>query len=247
MTLYFFFLFLILGLSFGSFFNVLIYRIPKGENFITDRSYCPSCQKKLQAFDLIPVLSFIALRGKCRYCKSKISIRYPFIELLTGILFAISYLQFGLSIDLIKILVFISLLIIITFIDLDHMIIPHSLTIGGIVFFFIWHLFFNTGQMSSYLVGLLFGFLSLAIFVFFGAMGGGDAMLMAMFGIYFGVPRAFVTLMLSFIIGGIFSIIILLLKKRSRKEKVPFGPFLTLSALIILFFDYFFLSIYGLN
>ncbi len=247
MTIYYASLFFILGICLGSFFNVLIYRIPKNERFINGRSYCPKCETKLSALDLIPIFSYLALRGKCRYCSIKISIRYPLIELLTGLLFLASFVYFDLSFELIRSLVFISLLIIITFIDLDHMIIPHSLTIFGIAFFFSWHLFFNIGQLPTYVLGLIIGFFSLAIFVFFGAMGGGDAMLAAMFGMYFGISRTFVTLMLSFIIGGVFSIIVLLLRKRSRKEKVPFGPFLTLSALLMLFFDYFFLAFYGLQ
>ncbi len=246
MSLYYLILFFIFGLVLGSFINVLIYRIPKEENFISGRSYCPNCKTKLKFYDLIPIISYISLKGKCRYCNENISIKYPLIELITGLLFIASYLKFGLSPYLFIILFMISLLIVITFIDLEHMIIPHSLTISGIVVFTIWQLFFNQEPISSYLYGLFFGFIFLAIFVFFNAMGGGDAMLAAMFGMFFGLYETFVLLMLSFIIGGVFSIIILIFKRKSRKDKIPFGPFLTIAALLMIFFNNFFLSIYSL-
>ncbi|MFP4456706.1 MAG: prepilin peptidase [Clostridia bacterium] len=246
MNLYYSILFFIIGLIFGSFFNVLIYRLPKEENFISNRSYCPNCKTQLKFYDLIPIISYISLKGKCRYCNESISIRYPLIELLTGGLFAAAYLKFGLSSYLFLVLFMISLLIVITFIDIDYMIIPHTLTISGIAVFTIWQLFFNQEPISSYLYGLFFGFLFLAVFVFFNAMGGGDAMLAGMFGMFFGFYETFVLLMISFIIGGAFSIIILIFKRKSRKDKIPFGPFLTIAALLMIFFDSFFLSIYGL-
>jgi len=245
-SLYYSILFFIFGLILGSFFNVLIYRIPKEENFISGRSYCPNCKTELKFYDLIPIISYISLKGKCRYCNESISVKYPLIEFLTGILFLAAYLKFGLKPYLFVVLFMISLLIVITFIDLEHMIIPHSLTISGITIFTIWQVFFNQEPISSYLYGLIFGFLFLAIFVFFNAMGGGDAMLAAMFGMFFGLYETFVLLMLSFIIGGVFSIIVLIFKRKSRKDKIPFGPFLTVAALLMIFFDSFFLSIYGL-
>jgi len=144
------------------------------------------------------------------------------------------------------VILLISLLIIITFIDLDYMIIPHSLTITGIVVFTLYQLIINQESILTYLYGLIFGFAFLAIFVFFNAMGGGDAMLAAMFGMFFGLEKTFVLLMISFIIGGIFSLIVVILKKKDRKDKIPFGPFLTTAALLMVFFDSYFLSIYGL-
>jgi len=244
--LYYSILFFILGLSFGSFFNVLIYRLPKGENFINTRSHCTNCNTTLKYYDLIPIISYLSLKGKCRYCDEKISIRYPLIELLTALLFTFTYLYIGLTPYLFFTLILISLLIVITFIDLDHMIIPHSLTITGIIVFTIYQLAFNQESIVPYLFGLGFGFLFLSIFVFFNAMGGGDAMLAAMFGMFFGLEKVFVLLMISFIIGGLFSFFIILFKKKNRKDKIPFGPFLTTAALLMIFFDSFFLSIYGL-
>ncbi len=246
MRIYYSILFFILGLAFGSFFNVLIYRLPESENFINSRSYCPKCNTKLKYYDLIPIISYITLKGKCRYCQKRISIRYPLIELLTALLYTISYLYFGLSLYLLMVILLISLLIIITFIDLDYMIIPHSLTITGIVVFTLYQLIINQESILTYLYGLIFGFAFLAIFVFFNAMGGGDAMLAAMFGMFFGLEKTFVLLMISFIIGGIFSLIVVILKKKDRKDKIPFGPFLTTAALLMVFFDSYFLSIYGL-
>lgn len=236
----------IIGIIFGSFYNILIYRLPTKKNLKTMYSYCPNCHTQLQPYDLIPIISYIVLKRKCRYCKAKISIRYPLVELLTGCLFSAAYMNFGFTPYLLFVLVMVSLLVIITFIDIDYMIIPHSLTITGITIFAIWQVFFNAEPLSSYLYGLVFGFSILIIFVFLGAMGGGDAMLAAMFGMFFGLKKTFLIIMLSFIIGGIFSIFLLIFKKKSKKDKIPFGPFLAIAAMLMLFFDSFFLSLYGL-
>lgn len=123
----------ITGLIFGSFFNVVIYRLPEGKSIIAPRSFCPSCGAKLKAYDLIPVFSFIFLRGKCRYCGCKISFRYPLVELVTGVVFVILYIKFGLSVEFIFTVFLMSILLMVFFIDLEHMIIPNELVIAGLI------------------------------------------------------------------------------------------------------------------
>ena len=121
------------GAVLGSFFNVCIYRIPRGESIVFPSSHCTSCSHKLGPADLVPVISWILLKGKCRYCKSGISFRYPAVELLTGLIFAVTYLVFGLSLETLFHIIFASLLILITFIDIDHRIIPDRFIIAGIL------------------------------------------------------------------------------------------------------------------
>jgi leader peptidase (prepilin peptidase)/N-methyltransferase len=140
----------------------------------------------------------------------------------------------------------VSLLIIITFIDIDHMIIPFRLTLTGGGLALIWQLYSRSQSLISVGLGFMLGFGLLAIFVFFGGMGGGDAFLGGMLGIYFGLPQTFALLMLSFIIGGLFSMIILLTGRKKRHEKLPFGPFLALAGFIMLLWGPQILNWYGL-
>ena len=238
--------FFILGTVMGSFYNVCILRIPLGQDIFISRSRCPKCHTKLQPRDLVPVFSYLLLKGRCRYCSASITRRYPMIELLTGALFAATYLLSGLNPVLVPNLILISLLIIITFIDLDHMIIPHSLTITGMLTALAWQLTSNHLTWPSLLLGLALGFGLPALLVALGGMGGGDAMLGGMFGLFFGLKYTFVLLMLSFILGGVYSLYVLLTKQKSRKDKLPFGPFLALAGLIMLFFGQQLLLWYGL-
>ena len=238
-------LFFILGLILGSFYNVCIYRIPVDQSVVFGRSHCGNCDHVLGPLDMIPVLSYVMLRGKCRYCGVAFSPRYALVELLTGLLFALTFHLTGLELELIPRLVMVSLLIIITFIDIDHMIIPFRLTITGGVLALIWQITAGTQSWISVALGFVLGFGLLAIFVFFGGMGGGDAFLGGMFGLYFGLTQTFALLMISFIIGGLFSIYVLLTGRRKRHEKLPFGPFLALAGLIMLFWGPQILNWYG--
>lgn len=133
----------VIGLALGSFFNVCIYRIPRNESLIFPPSHCPSCQKKIKAYDNIPILSYILLFGKCRFCKKPISIRYPLVELLTGLLFAVAAIKFGFGVALLRAIIFISFLIIVSFIDLEHQIAPFRVTIPGLLLGLVTSLFYR--------------------------------------------------------------------------------------------------------
>jgi len=232
------FLIFVLGISIGSFLNVCIYRIPRGGSLVSPAySACPACEHRLYPLDLIPLVSFLFLKGKCRYCQTQISYRYFFIELLTGLLFILAYWRFGLVPELLSHLLFIALLIAITFIDLEHQIIPNKINLFGFVSGIIVSLL--TGHLS--LLNIFFGFLAAGGLLFLiallsrGGMGGGDVKLGAVIGVFLGWPLALLALFISFILGGLGGIVLLALKKKGRKDMIPFGPFLALGSLITLF------------
>ncbi len=228
----------------GSFINVCIYRIPREESIVFPGSHCPHCQKDIASYDLVPLVSWLWLRGKCRYCGAPISIRYPSVELLTGILVTMVYLKFSLSYSFFFGSYLVLLLIIMTFIDLDYQMIPDGLNVlvatGGVAhYLFMW--FINGTPSTSILqigLGVLLGgglFLLIAI-VSNGGMGGGDIKLMAALGLWFEWKSMLLLMFLSFTIGGILSIILLLTGKATRKQMVPFGPFIAIGAIVTLLF-----------
>ncbi len=221
----------------GSFFNVCIYRIPRKESIVFPPSHCPKCGTSLKFYDNIPIASYILLRGRCRYCKEKISPLYPLVELLTGVLYVGVFIYYGSDLlSFFTFLVFISFLIVISFIDLEHMIIPNILVLPGI---FVGLLFsFMRGEyfFLDSLCGLLTGGVIIFLIVFLskGGMGEGDIKLSAMIGSFLGVKLTVIALLLSFIVGGIVGIVLLTLKIKGRKDPIPFGPFLTLGAVLSL-------------
>lgn len=220
----------IFGLIIGSFLNVCIYRIPEGNTVVNVPSHCPSCKSKLKPVDLLPVISYIILGGKCRYCGQSIGIRYPLVELTTGAVFIISYLTIGLNLLLVKYLVIYSILIIITLIDLKHKIIPNVLVLTLLVWAVTWQLAFpDLPHYEAVVGGLLGGGIFLLIAVLSkGGMGGGDIKLMFSAGIFLGVMPAILAILISSIVGGIIGLILILLKIKDRKDPIPFGPFLSL-------------------
>ena len=220
----------------GSFLNVCIYRIPRGESIAFPGSHCPHCSTPLKPIELLPVISWLALRGRCRTCGVKISARYPAVELLTGVLVTLVYLSYGLSVSFFAISFLTLLLIVITFIDLDHQIIPDGLNmlvaVGGIIHL-AYGLISNNGITIGQAVwGVLVGggfFLAIAI-VSNGGMGGGDIKLMAALGLWFGWQGILLVMFLSFIIGGVVSVGLLMARRKGRKSMVPFGPFIGVGA-----------------
>ena len=226
----------ILGASVGSFLNVLIYRIPRKISFSNGRSFCPNCGHKLSFFDLIPIVSFILLKGRCRYCKEKISFIYPLVETLTGLIFFLSFLFYGYSLYYLKFIIFSSVLILISIIDLETMEIPDEPVFFGLFFGVIFLLieknYFNT------LIGLIIPpiIFFLIILISRGGMGGGDFKLSFLFGLYLGFPKVIPWFFLSFIIGFFPAIYMLISKKATRKTPLPFGPFMSLSGIITFLF-----------
>ncbi len=234
----------ILGLIIGSFLNVVIYRLPKNESIAYPPSHCQQCHKQLSPLELIPLFSYLFLRGRCKGCGVKISPRYPFIETLNALLYVIVFYINGMGLDVDTLFAFglVSLLIVVTFIDLDHLLIPNKITasiLALVVSQSVIQLLLNQSSLSDLLdriYGLLLGgglFLLIAI-VTNGAMGGGDIKLMGALGYYFGFVHTLGLIFFSFIIGGTLSIILVVFKVKSRKDMIPFGPFICLAAICMM-------------
>lgn len=221
---------IMLGLCTGSFLNVCIHRIPLCQSVVYRPSHCPVCKERLGGRDLIPVLSYLVLQGKCRYCGARISPRYPLVEVFTGIVFLLVFLKYGTSIVLTKYLILSSVLIIISFIDLDHKIIPNRLAAIIFVWGFMWQIILPEISWLNALAGSLIGggLLILAAVLSKGGMGGGDIKLMLAAGFILGAPMTGVALFLSFLSGALAGLTLIIFKRVSRKEKIAFGPFLCL-------------------
>lgn len=228
-------IFFVLGIVIGSFLNVCALRIPKGESFVWGRSHCPGCGQDLTWWQLIPLVSFILIRGKCAHCKAKVSWRYPLVELVTGVSFLLVYLAIGLSPQLIPALLLIGILIVVSLIDLDYQIIPNKLVAFGFVTGIPINLIFGRITWMEMLCGLLVGggFLLLIALLSRGGMGGGDVKFTAMLGIYLGWQYTLETVFLASLFGAFVGIGLILTKGATRKTPIPFGPFLALSAYIL--------------
>ena len=225
----------LVGTIIGSFLNVVIYRIPVGDSIILPSSHCGNCNTKLRAIDLIPILSWIALKGKCRYCGCKISFRYPFVELLTGILFVFTYIAVGLHYKLIVYLFFTCFLIVNTFIDMDYFILPNKIQLFGVLGYVLLNIIFPFISLTDSLLGALVG--GAALFVLFlitkgRGMGFGDVKFIGVIGLYLGWKLSLLTLFLSFILGGFFGIILLATKIKDKKDAIPFGPWIAMATFI---------------
>lgn len=222
------FFFFLLGLLFGSFANVLIYRIPHGISIILPSSFCPECKKKIKFYDNVPLLSYLILKGKCRYCGKKIPIRYPLVELLSGFIFYTSYLKFGISIKMLGTIFLLYFLMIMAFIDYetgyiyDSILFP-SIYAGFIISFFQNHLLSSIFYaLFAFLFGFFIGWMGKKIFKK-EALGEGDPYVFALIAIYIRGFDFFLTLFISFFIGSIIGILFLL---KNKKEYLPLLPFL---------------------
>jgi leader peptidase (prepilin peptidase)/N-methyltransferase len=228
----------ILGTCIGSFLNVCIYRIPKEESIATPPSHCGSCGTTLKALDLIPILSYLILRGKCRYCGEKISFRYPFIELITGVLVTAVYMNYGLNFMFIKYSILIILLILIGMIDLDTTDVYFKTTLTGIMFgivFLIYGYYLGYGLMDFILGAALGGGTITAIILLTKGMGFGDAEICLLVGLFLGFKLTLLMLFISFVAGGLIGVLLILFKIKSRKDYIPFGPFIALGAIATVF------------
>ena len=238
MEIYYMIVTFIFGAVLGSFYNVVGYRIPKGESLITPSSHCTKCNHKLGASELVPIFSWIFLGGKCKNCKEKISCFYPVFELSSGILFALSYHLFGFSIQFLISITFISMLLIIIISDYQTMIIPDEVLISSTIILLIEFMIKDGG--ISILGHLLDGFVSFLLmfllkkigdFLFKKeSMGGGDLKLMAVIGMVLGWKVALICIFLASFIGLPISLIILF---KNKTDIIPFGPFLSVSAIIL--------------
>jgi len=246
-TLVYVVLFFIYGIVFGSFFNVVGLRVPKKESIVSPPSHCTTCQRKLVVLDLIPVFSYIFLKGKCRGCDAKISPIYPFMEFMTGVLFALSYFLLGFSLELVVGLLFMSLLIIITVSDIAYMLIPDKVLLPFAIVLLIMRLFSPLSPWWDSLLGAIVGFgvLLLIAFVSKGGMGGGDIKLFFVLGIVLGTVQTLLTLFLAAFIGSIVGVIILKKSGKGRKTPIPFGPSISIAAVIAYFWGAHLIEWYG--
>ena len=232
----------LLGTIIGSFLNVCIYRIPKGQSIVYPPSHCPNCSTPLKWYNLIPILSFIFQKEKCRYCGEKISPQYPIVELLNALVYILLYNKFGFSLDFLFYGIVFSILIIIAFIDLKDMIIPDILVILILITTIIYKLltfilYSKYPDLLNSIGGLVLSSLLFILIIVLskGGMGGGDVTLIGSLGFILGIKNIFLTIFLSFILGAIISVILLITKIKGKKDPIPFGPFIILGFYITVF------------
>jgi leader peptidase (prepilin peptidase)/N-methyltransferase len=252
------------GLIIGSFLNVCIARLPEDQSVVHPPSRCPRCGARIAWYDNIPVLSFLLLRARCRRCGKPISWRYPAVELLNGLLVLWTYSEFGLTGESLLVILLLSSFLVITFIDLDHQIIPDVITLPGMVIGLVAAPLFMTalagpppfhldsllplsgaysGALANSVVGLLFGGGPLFLIGWtwqklrnVEAMGGGDVKLMAMVGSFIGWKGALLTIFIGALTGSVVGVTLIALKKHESDKVIPFGPFLVVGATIALFY-----------
>ena len=231
--------FFILGTIIGSFLSVCICRIPAGESIVYPQSHCSNCKSNIKPYDLIPIVSYVILRGKCRYCKEKISIKSPLMELFTGIMFLSLYLKYGLTLELIKYLILFSFLIVIGCIDYNTTDVYFSTTSTGIgigILFLVINWYLKLPVKTYFLGAIIGGIFILLIAVLTGGMGFGDVEICILSGIYIGTKLTVLMLFLSFILGGAVGAILIISKKKSRKDYIPFGPYISIATMIAVLF-----------
>jgi leader peptidase (prepilin peptidase)/N-methyltransferase len=246
----------------GSFINVCIFRIPQGKSLISPLSHCPLCKSPIKAYDNIPIVSYFTLGGKCRACKAPISIRYPLVEAMMASLSLCLMLKFGLSPSFFTSFILIAALITVSFIDLDHRIIPDVISFPGIILGLVVS-FIKPADHNDFLVRFVFktvkgaanmatldsllgifigGGLLYAVAVLFfwvtkkEGMGGGDIKLLAMIGAFLGWSSTVFTILVSSLLGSLVGISLMLAKGTDSKYAIPYGPFLSIGAVIYLFF-----------
>lgn len=234
----------LIGLALGSFVNVCIYRIPLKKSIISPPSSCPHCGNRVRFYDNIPLISYLLLRGKCRYCRTPLAWHYPAVEAMIGLLSLSLFIRYGVSYQYLLWLLFTSALVAITFIDLHHQIIPDVISLPGII----------VGLAASFapgaavmwhesIIGIIAGGGSLFLVAFIyqritgrDGMGGGDIKLLAMIGAWMGWRSLPIIIFLSSLVGSVIGLCFLLASGKGLRVRIPFGPFLSLAALVCLFF-----------
>ena len=233
---------ILFGLCVGSFLNVVIARLPAGRSVVRPGSACPRCGREIAWYDNVPVASYVLLRARCRACHASISWRYPAIELTCAALFALAYLYFGKSPRLVGALILLATLLAITWIDLDHQIIPDVLSIPGAIVGLLLSIVPGGIGLKDAIVGAVVGG-GVFILIIVGSsliigqpgMGIGDVKLGAMIGAFLGWKLVLLSILLSVLIGGPLAATLLATGRKARKDPVPFGPFLALGGMISLF------------
>lgn len=235
-----------IGASVGSFLNVAADRVPAGRSLVRPRSYCESCQRTLGSIDMVPVLSYVWLRGKCRHCKAAIPFRVVLAESVTGALFLAVFLLNGFGVDFVVLSACLSLLVVISLIDLEHGLILDVMVFPSIVLLLLLAPFWSEiGFPRSFLgdesliaalansslsgLGAFLAFLVVAL-VNPAGMGGGDVKFAAVLGVMLGFPSILIAIWLSAIGGGLIAIGLILARRKTRKDSIPFGPFMAIGA-----------------
>lgn len=234
---------LIFGLCIGSFLNVIILRVPDSKSIVSPGSMCPKCGHPIRFYDNIPVLSFLWLRGRCRHCRASISLRYPLVEMLSGLLALSILVKFGPTLPSLIYFCFTAILVVITFIDIDHWIIPDIITLPGIPICFLLSFALPHTSYKDSLLGFLFGGgILYAIGYFYTlatgreGMGGGDIKLLALIGTLLGWQGVIVTIYISSFTGTLVGVAVMLITRKGMKLPIPFGPFLALGATVHIFY-----------
>ena len=232
------FLFFIWGSIVGSFLNVCIYRMPRSKSIILPRSHCVHCGKVIKWYENIPLLSYILLRGKCSSCKRPIAVRYFIVELLTAVIFALFYSTFGLSLNLLVFLILACGLIVASFIDLEHKLIPDSVSLGGLALGLVARLVYARAHFLNYLLGAVIGAASIYLIGVLGkaifkkeAMGFGDVKFLAMIGAFLGWQKVLLVFFLAPFFGAAVGIV---LKIKYKAETIPYGPYLSLATVVVI-------------
>lgn len=240
----------IFGLIIGSFINVVVYRLPRRESIISPGSHCPHCLHPIAFYDNLPLVSYIMLRGRCRYCKKRISVQYPIVEFIAGAILPLSFVLYGFGVRFLALSLFLYLLLPLFIIDLKHRVVPDKITIPGIVAGFAFSFFLEEITWYDSLIGITVGGMVILIISVMGrfifkreAMGTGDVMLFMLVGAFLGWQKVLLTLILASILGSIIGLAIVA-KKRKKFIVVPFGPFIAAGAVISCFWGTFLIEKY---
>ena len=250
-TIYLYAIIFILGTVIGSFLNVCIYRIPEGLSIVKPRSRCGTCGQTLTAVDMVPILSWVFLKGKCRTCGAKIAARYPMVEALEGLLFVAVFLKFGVTLMTPLMWLFVAFLTVVFFIDVDHRIIPNKLVIFGLIigilpalfqWFSIYPLYYSQSFLEPFIgmvvpTALMFIIMLLSLVLFrTSAMGMGDVKVYLPIGIFLGWQLALMSIWFAFFLGGLFGLYWIFILRKSKTDMIPFAPFIVAGSLVSLLF-----------
>lgn len=232
----------VLGACLGSFFNVVIYRLPAGKSIVHPGSKCPECATPIAFYDNIPLVSYLLLRGRCRICHTRISFRYPLVEALTGTMGLALFARYGLHFQFCIEFFFVSVLILISFIDLDTYTIPDVLSIPGVAAGFMLSFFSMRLTWLDSLLGIAVGggLLYLVAYLYMrirhqDGLGGGDIKLLGMIGAFVGVSGVVFTVLLASLVGSLTGLALMARSRKGLSTMLPFGPFLAFGAVCYLF------------
>jgi leader peptidase (prepilin peptidase)/N-methyltransferase len=232
------------GASVGSFLNVCIYRIPRGAGIARGRSSCPACGERIKNADLVPVVSYMLLKGRCRNCAGRIPARYPAVELATGVIWTMIFVKYGTGLEFAKYAVLSSLMITAAVIDIETGEVYTSLVATGAAAGLLFSIN-DSGNAADSLLGALLGFAAIAPFALAGGMGWGDADLFMLCGLFLGVYKTGLLLLLSFMTGSAAGICLMALSCKGKGDSIPFGPFIASASVIVILLGDWLLRLYA--